>query len=282
MATLEAHRRFFAELITTVAGAPNNRLTAAFAAIPRERHLGPGPWKVFAGRGYVETPSDDPAFLYQDVVVALNEERKINNGQPTLHAVCLAALNVQEGETVTHIGAGTGYYSAVLAELMGPTGKVFAYEIDPGLAERASKALAGSPNVTVLPYSGAEGRLPACNAVYVSAGATGPLDIWLDALRPAGRLLFPLTPDGHGAMPGLGGMLLVTRVKEDQFAARFVCPVMIIECAGARDSEMAKKLAEAFKRGDSGKVRSLWRNRPPDETAWCAGEGWWLSTAEIA
>src|SRR6266513_1352013 len=32
---------------------------------------GAGPWKVFAGGNYVETPTDDPAFLYQDVVVAL-------------------------------------------------------------------------------------------------------------------------------------------------------------------------------------------------------------------
>ena len=47
MAPLETHRRFFAELITTVAGASGSRLTAAFAAVPREHYLGPGPWKVF-------------------------------------------------------------------------------------------------------------------------------------------------------------------------------------------------------------------------------------------
>jgi hypothetical protein len=51
----------------------------------------------------------------------------------------------------------------------------------------------------------------------------------------------------------------VTRVKEERFDARFLCPVMIIPCVGARDSQAAKHLAEAFKRGDSGKVRSLHR-----------------------
>jgi protein-L-isoaspartate(D-aspartate) O-methyltransferase len=278
--TFEAHRIFFAELITAIAGVPQSRLTSAFAATPREHYLGPGPWKVFTGRGYTQTPSGDPAFLYQDVVVALEEERGINNGQPALHALCLAALSVKEGESVVHIGAGTGYYTAVLAELTGVTGKVFAYEIAQSLAQRATRNLAALPNVAVYQRSGAEGLLPDCEAIYVSAGATAPLDTWLDALRPGGRLLFPLTPDGPGEIPGLGGMLLVTRVKEERFDARFLCPVMIIPCVGARDSQTAKHLAEAFKRGDSGKVRSLRRRALPDQTCWCSGSGWWLSTSE--
>ena len=280
MATLEAHRTFYAEFITANVGMPKSRLTSAFIATPREHYLGPGPWKVFTAGGYIQTPSDDPAFLYQDILVALEEERRINNGQPMLHALCLAALNVTEGETVVHIGAGSGYYTAVLAALAGPKGKVFAYEIEPALAERATQCLADLPNVTVYPHSGAEGSLPNCNAIYVSAGSTAPLQGWLDALSPSGRLLFPLTPDGAGELPGLGGMLLITRVTEEQFDARFISPVMIIPCVGGRDSETAKKLAEAFNHGDSGKVRSLRRKTSPDETCWCSGNGWWLSTSE--
>jgi protein-L-isoaspartate(D-aspartate) O-methyltransferase len=280
MATLEAHRAFFADLITSIAGVPKSRLTAAFANVPRERYVGPGPWKVFTGRGLIETPTDDPAFLYQDVVVALDEERRINNGQPALHALCLAALNVQEGETAVHVGAGTGYYTAVLAELAGPAGRVLAYEIEPGLTRKASENLADLPNVEVLARSGTEGPLPPCDVLYVSAGATAPLDLWLDALRPSGRLLFPLTPDGPGDVPGPGGMLLVTRSGDDRFDARFLCPAMFIPCIGGRDSETAKKLAEAFRRGDSAKVRSLRRRTQPDESCWVEGDGWWLSTSE--
>jgi hypothetical protein len=55
---------------------------------------------------------------------------------------------------------------------------------------------------------------------------------------------------------------------------------MFINCQGARDEETAKKLAEAFKRGDLRSVRSLRRHTQPDETCWCEGKGWWLSTAE--
>ena len=282
MERLEAHRSFFAKLVTAAAGVANKdgRLVAAFAATPRERFVGPGPWKIFTAAGYIETPSDDPAFLYQDVVVALAPDRAINNGQPVLHALCLAALNVKEGETVVHIGAGTGYYTAILSALTGPTGSIVAYEIEQDLAQRAARNLGDLPNVSVSDRSGSQGSLPACDAIYVNAGATSPLDIWLDALRPNGRLLFPLTPaGGPGGMPGAGGMLLITCSPTGSFAARFLCPAMFIPCIGARDDATASKLSEAFKRGDSRSVRSLRRDTQPDETCWCSGNGWWLSTA---
>jgi protein-L-isoaspartate(D-aspartate) O-methyltransferase len=277
---LEAHRVFFAELITAVAGVPRSRLTSAFAATPREQYLGPGPWKVFNGHGYTETPSADPALLYQDIVVALEAEHGINNGQPSLHARCLAALDVREGENVVHIGAGVGYYTAVLAALATSSGKVFAYEIGADLAQRAAGNLAHLSQVTLVPSSGAEGSLPESDVIYVSAGATAPLDLWLDALHPSGRLLFPLTPDGTGEKPGLGNMLLVTRTAEERFDARFVCPVAIFPCVGGRDEETAKSLAEAFRHRRVSEVRSLRRKTAPDETCWCSGNGWWLSTSE--
>jgi protein-L-isoaspartate(D-aspartate) O-methyltransferase len=245
MERLEAHTAFFASLITAQAGGPSGRIQEAFAATPRERFLGPGPWKIFAGGAYITTPTSDPAFLYQDVTVAISDAGKINNGQPVLHAVGLSTLNPQPGETAIHIGAGTGYYTAVLAQLIEPNGKVFAYEIEPSLAELATANLAEMPSVAVYQRSGTEETLPACNLIYVNAGATAPLDIWLDALLPGGRLLFPLTPDGPGGTPGAGGMLLITRVPPDGYSARFLMPVMFINCQGARDEETAKILMAA-------------------------------------
>ena len=163
--------------------------------VERERFVGPGPWKVncFAG-GYVDTPDDDLAFIYQDVVVAIAPDRQINNGEPQLHARCLAALRIGGGETALHVGSGTGYYTAILAHLVGPAGIVHAYEIEPDLAQKAETNLAPWPCVSVRAQSATDGTLPACDIIYVSAGATRPLDAWLDALRPGGRLLFPLTP----------------------------------------------------------------------------------------
>jgi protein-L-isoaspartate(D-aspartate) O-methyltransferase len=283
MDRLASHRKFFAELITAAAGLGDKhpRLEAALASTSREAFLGPGPWKVFAGAGLIETPTNDPAFLYQDVVVSISPERRINNGQPVLHALSLGALNIQQGEAILHIGAGTGYYTALLAQLTGPTGKVDAYELETDLAEAAARNLSNFPLVTVQARSGSEPPLPSADAIYVNAGATSPLDVWLDALRVGGRLLFPLTPgDGPGGTPGIGAMLLITRSSEDRFAARFLCQAAFIPCAGARDPQTAAQLSIAFRRGDFRNVRSLHRNSVPDDTCWCSGPNWWLTTAE--
>jgi protein-L-isoaspartate(D-aspartate) O-methyltransferase len=271
-------RRYYASLITGRAGAHDPRLAAAFASVERERFVGPGPWQVFAlAAGYIETPSDDLAFLYQDVLVALVRDRRINNGEPSLHARCLAALGPRPGESVLHVGAGTGYYTAVLAHLVGPEGSVQAYEIEEDLARQASVNLTDLPNVAVHHRSGSQGDLADCDIIYVNAGATHPLDTWLDALRPKGRLLFPLTPDD-----GLGGMLLVTRGESRNFAARFVSFAAFIPCMGARDGEAARQLSQAFARGTMWSVQSLRRNTAPDQSCWCAGNGWWLSTVAEA
>ena len=154
------------------------------------------------------------------------------------------------------------------------TVSVDAFEIEPKLAQRASANVADLSNVTIHSRSASEGLLPECDVVYVSAGATGPLDSWLDALRPGGRLLLPVTP-GQGA----GGMLLITRSAAESFDARFICRALFIPCAGARDEETAQRLTEAFKREDFKDVKSLRRHTAPDESCWCAGPGWWLSRA---
>ena len=147
--TNEDHRHFYAQFIVKSSGSADERLISAFAAVPREDYLGPGPWQVFVGSGYIPTISDDPRFLYQDILIALDTDRRINNGQPSLHARCLAAAAPMRGETVVHIGAGTGYYTAVLATLVGPTGWVSAYEIEADLAARAIENLRGFSNVSV-------------------------------------------------------------------------------------------------------------------------------------
>jgi protein-L-isoaspartate(D-aspartate) O-methyltransferase len=271
---IEAHRSFFANLITAQAGIPpGSELAAAFASTPREQFVGPPPWRVFTRSGYVETLTDDPAVLYQDVVVSLGSEGPLNNGQPTLHAMCIAALAPKKGERVVHVGAGSGYYTTILAKLVGERGVVDAYEIEPTLARRAIENLAALPNVTVHARSGSEGPLPACDVLYVNAGATEPLAVWLDALRPRGRLLFPMTPDG-----GVGAMLLVTRHEEEGFAARFLLQAQFVPCIGARSEATEKKLAEAFRNNNWTNVKSLRRNDQPDESCWCCGSNWWLST----
>jgi protein-L-isoaspartate(D-aspartate) O-methyltransferase len=272
--SLAEHRRWFAQLITASAGVAvsDEQLRTAFELVPREHFLGSGPWSVFTRSGYIETPSDNPAFVYQDIVIALKRESQLNNGQPMLHAACIGALRPREGETVVHVGAGTGYYSAILSHLVGSSGRVVSYEIDGELAERAKRNLAAYKNVSLLNESGVEGPLQACDALYVNAGAPAPATSWLDALKPGGRLLFPLTP-GLGA----GYMLLIRRGTMSTWVAQFVSGAMFTPCVGSEDDETARRLAKAFAGGGMQSVRSLRRGTAPDETCWFAGRGWWLS-----
>ncbi|HEX3422904.1 MAG TPA: hypothetical protein VHS33_05845 [Sphingomicrobium sp.] len=274
MSTIAEWRDLFARLVVANVGVSRGSdVEAAFRSTPREDYLGPGPWKLFTAGGYVETPSADPRFIYQDVTVALVPERSINNGQPTLHALCLSMLAIRAGESVLHVGAGTGYYTAILAALVGSEGSVTAYEVEADLAKRAEASFADQRNVTIFGHSGSAAPLPIADVIYVNAGATEPLDVWLDALGPGGRLLFPLTP-----ATGVGGMLLVSRSSDDAaFAARFISRAMFIPCVGARSEDTATKLTDAFRRTDWAEVRSLRRGGIPDETSWVAGSTWWLS-----
>lgn len=266
-------RSFFAGL---VAERRHPRVRQAFAAVKREPFAGPGPWSIKMGgpHGYVVTPDADPAFLYQDTLVALDAARNINIGEPSSHAFWLDAITIKEGETVLQVGAGTGYYTAILAHLVGPQGRVHAYEIDPGLAARARENLKDWVQVDLHARSGIADDLPKADAIYVCAGITQPSWAWLDALRPGGRLLFPLQPEG-----GLGGMLLLERPAHGPaWPAKFVSRAAFIGCSGWQDPDAGRRLTAAFS--------SYWENvrwfrtdDAKDDTCWFAGDGWWLSTA---
>ncbi len=262
-------RAAYAKAIMARYGTDAPDVEAAFRKVRREAFLGPPPWSFGSGGPMSWAQTSQPESLYQDVLVALDRAKGINNGQPSLHALCIAALRLTRTDHVLHIGAGTGYYTAILAEL---SGSVSAYEIDPALAARAATNLASWPTVTVHQESATGRPLPEADAIYVSAGATHPDPFWLDALRAGGRLLFPLTGDDMW-----GGMLLVTRAGPE-FAARFVSQCGFIDCAGLRDPVTAVRLTQVFHAGGKEHVRSLTRRPSPGATTWFAGDGWYLST----
>lgn len=268
-------RDFFASLVCAAGGAGDTRIQQAFAAVEREPFAGPGPWQIsLGGHDYVTTPDDDCAFLYQNTLIALDAERGINIGQPSMHAFWLNAVDLQPGETVLQIGTGTGYYTAIIAELVGASGRVYGYEIDQRLAARSAENLKGLRNVEVRARTGIADNLPKADAVYVCAGITQPSWAWLDALRPGGRLLFPLQPE-----TGLGGMLRIRRPDHGAiWPAKFVSRARFVCCEGRQDSDASRRLAEAFF-GHWDRVQSFRTDAARDDTCWYAGDGWWLSTA---
>lgn len=276
-------RKFFAEEVCFIARIGDPRVVAAFAKVPREKFLGPGPWRVFgvgmrSRAGYWTTPDANPRHVYHDVLVALLEDAGVNNGQPSLYAGFFGELTVNEGETVVHVGAGTGYYSALLAELVGPSGKVVAIEIDPVLAEKARAALAPWPQVEVVAGNALESELPPADAILASAGLAFPPANWLRALKPGGRLLVPLATRERG-----GRALLVIRPHRDcdSYVANFSTGVAFIDCVGARDPALEAKLAAAYARKGGAEVKSLRMDaHAEDASCWLHGEGGCLSKRE--
>ena len=129
--------------VAGVLGEADPRLEQAFADVPRERYLGPPPWQITQPPGgYITLPVADPVLAYQDVLFALSPERGVNNGSPSLHARWLHAMAPREGNCVAHIGAGAGYYTALLAKLVGLSGYVVALEFEPKLVEYGASQLA--------------------------------------------------------------------------------------------------------------------------------------------
>src|SRR5262249_4391517 len=158
--------------VMAAAGGSNPRIEAAFAAVKREDFLGRGPWQVVRwGRGYEPAPSRNPGCLYDDVVVAILPEPPPHNGPPSLHARTIASAAPRPGEHVVHVGAGVGYYTAILHRLVGRQGRVTAIEFDAGLAARLAANFARMRNVSVVHGDGARALFDRADIIYVSAGA---------------------------------------------------------------------------------------------------------------
>ena len=249
----------------------------AFARVPRERYLGPGPWRIFQpyARFYWTTPDADPKHLYHDVLVAIDEMRLLNNGQPSFLAFLIEALELQEGDHAVHVGCGTGYFTAILAELVGPTGRVTAIEVDADLAARSRGNLADLSYVEVVHGDGGEHDPGPADAMLVNAGATHPRRIWLDSLRPKGRLVLPLTG------PSRTGWVLKVVNQDTGYAAHFISSISIFPCVGARDADTARLLDEAFTSGGWAAVRSLRRDiHQTEPTCWLHSDTLCLSTVD--
>lgn len=268
MERLADFRNVYAQMVVARGGCPDDEaLRRAFATVPRHAFLGPGPWTVAEDGS--RTPTDDPALIYQDVGIGLAPS--IPTGLPSLHARFLAALHVAPGERVVQVGAGAGYFTAILAELVGPGGRVDAYEIEPELAARARANLEPWPWVTVHARSGAAPAVEGVDVLYVNAGVQQLPRAWIDALSPRGRLLFPLVPGD-----GMGAVLIVHRGDENRHPVQFVCRARFIPCIGTQDERAVEPLAAAFRSEACERVTTLGL-AAPDGPTWFAGDGWWLA-----
>lgn len=282
---LDLQRRFFAEEVQAVCNLRTPQLVEALATVPREAFLPPGPWTIRAEGDYGgpprQTPDASPRHIYHNISVAIDPARQLFNGAPGVVAMCIDALGLEPGDAVLHVGCGRGYYSAIIAECVGSSGRLTAIDIDPDLAAEAAAGLASRAHVEARQGNGVEG-IPAAayDAILVNAGVTHPHEAWLRALKPRGRIVLPLT----FTMPQMGtigkGVIAVLRDtgSPESLEARVLTMTAIYSAVGIRDAALNDKLASAFMHGAWPVFTRLRRDAHEAAPAcWLHGEGFCLS-----
>ena len=158
-------------------GIRDDRVLDAMTRVPRHEFVAP----------------EFRAQAYDDHPLPIGEEQTVS--QPYIVAAMLESLALEPSATVLEIGTGSGYQTALLAEL---AHVVFSVERLARLAESAADRLArmGYGNVTVVVGDGSLG-LPEhapYDAIVVSAAAPKIPQPLFDQLREGGRMIVPVGP----------------------------------------------------------------------------------------
>jgi ubiquinone/menaquinone biosynthesis C-methylase UbiE len=112
-------------------------------------------------------------------------------------ARALQIIGIQSGSTVADIGAGSGYFTLRMARLVGPTGKVYANDIQQGMLDIIRKRLTEEriTNVTLVLGETADPKLPPS-----SIDMALMVDVYHEVQEPQAmlrRIREALKPDGR-------------------------------------------------------------------------------------
>jgi protein-L-isoaspartate(D-aspartate) O-methyltransferase len=133
------------------------------------------------------------AQAYEDHPLPIGEAQTIS--QPYVVALMLESLQLTATDTVLEVGTGSGYATALLAEL---AANVFSIERHASLAENAGTVLAslGYTNVHVFTGDGTLGLAGYApfDAILVSAASFDVPPALLSQLHEGGRLIIPIGP----------------------------------------------------------------------------------------
>ncbi|MCP4360831.1 MAG: methyltransferase domain-containing protein [Chloroflexi bacterium] len=160
-------------------------VTAAFLTIPRHPFLPDKPLDLVYKDEVIPTKFDD------------NDRSISSSSQPAMMAIMLEQLDLQPGQHVLEVGAGTGYNAALMGYLVGKHGRVTTIDLDEDTAEAAQEHLAavGCTNVDVVCGDGMAGYAPHApyDHIILTVGGWEIAPEWLAQLKPDGRLLLPLS-----------------------------------------------------------------------------------------
>jgi protein-L-isoaspartate(D-aspartate) O-methyltransferase len=196
-------------------GIHDERLLAAMSKVPRHEFVSPQNWNE----------------AYADHPIPIAEKQ--TTSQPYMIAAMVQAAQIKPEDRVLEIGAGSGYQTALLAEL---ASQVFAVERYASLADSAQKTLErlGYRNARIVTGDGSLGLPEAApyDAIIVSAAAPRIPQALVGQLAVGGRLLIPVgesdqqllqlvqrQPDGSTTVRTLEGCRFVPLIGEQGFVA---------------------------------------------------------------
>ena len=189
--------------------------TPRHAFVSRYREWGTKEWHEISTANLQE----HLAMLYASRVLILfgDDDENIPStiSEPTFVLRMLDMLQLEPGQRVFELGAGSGWNAALIGNIVGPGGHVYSLEIIPELASHAAQTIEklGIKTVSIIEGDGGDGYAP--GAPYDRATFTaGTYDLphhFYQQLKDNGLLLVVIKSEGGG------DTLFILRKVEDHF-----------------------------------------------------------------
>jgi protein-L-isoaspartate(D-aspartate) O-methyltransferase len=204
-------RRLMVEQQIRQRGVADPRVLAAMEKVPR--HL------------FVPRPQRSSA--YKDTPLPIGQGQTIS--QPYMVARMTELLGIGPGSKVLEIGTGSGYQSAILSEIVGPTGHVYTVEIIGPLGRQARTTLdeQGYRNVHVRIGDGYKGwpEEAPFDAIIVTAAPPDVPEPLLAQVKVGGRIVLPVGEVWQD-------LQVLTRRPDGTFDRQKVLPVRFVPMTG--------------------------------------------------
>jgi protein-L-isoaspartate(D-aspartate) O-methyltransferase len=197
------------------------KIINAMRAVPRAKYL----------------PSDSQAYAASDTPLPIGQGQTIS--APHIVALMNEGLQLETGQKILEIGAGSGWHAATIAEIVAPQGgprsewgHVYTVEINQTLADTARKNIMNTgygDRVTIIFGDGSKGypQKAPYDRIFVAAAAPEVPKPLLDQLKAGGIMIIPV---GHAAL--FQTLIKITKDMDGKLHEENLCGVTFVPLTG--------------------------------------------------